>query len=45
MLAGRRRRPIYAAVTAEAAARALDEFEGGACGQKYPTIVATWRGA
>jgi putative transposase len=36
-------RPIYAAANAEAAAAALDEFEQGPWGQKYPPIVASWR--
>jgi putative transposase len=36
-------RPIYTAVSAEAAAAAPDEFERGHWGQKYPPIVASWR--
>jgi putative transposase len=36
-------RPIYAAANAEAAAQALDAFEQGPWGQKYPPIVASWR--
>lgn len=36
-------RPIYAASSAETAAKALDEFEQGPWGQKYPPIVASWR--
>jgi putative transposase len=36
-------RPIYTAANAEAAAAALDEFEQGPWGQKYPAIVASWR--
>lgn len=36
-------RPIYTAANAEAAATALDEFEQGPWGQKYPAIVASWR--
>jgi putative transposase len=36
-------KPIYAAPSAEAAAAALDAFEEGAWGQKYPPIVASWR--
>jgi putative transposase len=36
-------RPIYTAANAEAAATALDEFEHGPWGQKYPAIVASWR--
>jgi putative transposase len=38
-------RPIYAAVNAEAASAALDEFERGAWGRKFPTVVAAWRRA
>jgi len=38
-------KPIYTAVTAEAAAAALDEFEAGPWGQKFPTVVAAWRRA
>lgn len=36
-------RPIYAAPNADAAAAALDEFEHGLWGQKYPPVVASWR--
>ncbi len=36
-------RPIYGASNAETAAKALDEFEQGPWGQKYPPIVASWR--
>lgn len=36
-------KPIYAAPGVEAAAAALDAFEQGAWGQKYPPIVASWR--
>ena len=36
-------KPIYAASGAEAAASALDEFERGPWGEKYPPIVASWR--
>lgn len=36
-------RPVYAASNAETAAKALDEFEQGSWGQKYPPIVASWR--
>ena len=36
-------KPIYVAPGAEAAAAALDAFEEGAWGQKYPPIVASWR--
>ena len=38
-------RPVYTAVNAEAAAQALDEFERGVWGQKYPTVTASWRRA
>jgi transposase-like protein len=38
-------KPIYTAATAEAAAAALDAFEAGAWGQKFPTVVALWRRA
>lgn len=38
-------RPIYTAVSAEAAARALDDFEASHWGQKHPTVTATWRRA
>jgi putative transposase len=36
-------KPIYTAVSAEVAGAALDEFEAGAWGQKFPTVVSTWR--
>lgn len=38
-------KPIYTAPTAEAAAAELDEFERGPWGQKFPTVVASWRRA
>jgi transposase-like protein len=38
-------RPIYAAVSAEAAEAALDAFEQGTWGRKFPTVVAAWRRA
>jgi putative transposase len=38
-------RLIYAAPTAEAAAEALDAFERGPWGTKFPTVVASWRRA
>ena len=38
-------RPIYAAANAEAAAAALDAFEAGEWGQKFPTVVGAWRRA
>jgi putative transposase len=36
-------RPIYTAVSAEAAARALDDFEASHWGQKYPTVTTSWQ--
>ena len=38
-------RPIYAAASAEAAAAALDAFEAGELGRKFPTVVGAWRRA
>jgi transposase-like protein len=38
-------RPIYAAPTVEAAEAALDAFEAGEWGRKFPTVVAAWRRA
>jgi transposase-like protein len=38
-------KPIYTAPSAEAAAAELDALEAGAWGQKFPTVVATWRRA
>jgi putative transposase len=38
-------RPIYAAPTAEAAETALDAFEAGEWGRKFPTVVSAWRRA
>lgn len=38
-------RPIYAAASAEAAEAALDAFEAGEWGQKFPTVVSAWRRA
>lgn len=38
-------RPIYAAPTVEAASHALESFESGQWGAKYPTIAAGWRRA
>ncbi len=38
-------RPIYTAVTAEAAEAELDVFEQGPWGQKFPTVAAAWRRA
>jgi len=38
-------KPIYTAVSAEAAAAALDAFEASSWGEKFPTVVAAWRRA
>src|SRR5690349_9337348 len=38
-------RPVYTAPSAEAASAALDEFECGPWGRKFPTVVASWRRA
>ena len=38
-------RPIYSAASAEAALQELDDFERGEWGEKYPTIVQSWRRA
>ena len=38
-------KPIYTAPSAEAAAQALDEFEASHWGQRFPTVVASWRRA
>ena len=38
-------RPIYTAVSAEAAEAELNAFEQGEWGQKLPTVVAAWRRA
>jgi transposase-like protein len=38
-------KPIYTAPSAEAAAAELDGLEAGPWGQKFPTVVATWRRA
>src|SRR5881392_2418106 len=38
-------RPIYTAPSADAAADALDDFARGPWGQKFPTVVASWRRA
>jgi putative transposase len=38
-------RPIYTAAHAESAAAALDAFERGPWGARFPTIVASWRRA
>jgi putative transposase len=36
-------RPVYTALNAPAAEHALDEFERGEWGRKFPTVVASWR--
>jgi putative transposase len=38
-------RTIYAAPNADAASAALEAFERGPWGQKFPTVVAAWRRA
>ena len=38
-------KPIYTAVSAEAAQAELDAFEAGPWGQKFPTVVSAWRRA
>ncbi|KQB56678.1 MULTISPECIES: IS256 family transposase [Acidovorax] len=38
-------KPIYTAVSAEAAESELDAFEAGPWGQKFPTVVSAWRRA
>ena len=38
-------RPIYTASSAEAAVAALDAFEAGEWGRKFPTVVSAWRRA
>ena len=38
-------RPIYCAPSAEAAEQALDEFERGPWGKRFPTVAASWRRA
>ncbi len=38
-------RPIYTAVSADAAAEALDVFARGPWGTRFPTVVASWRRA
>jgi putative transposase len=38
-------RPVYTAPSAEAALEALNEFERGPLGQKFPTVTAAWRSA
>jgi len=36
-------KPIYQAASAEAAAQALEAFDAGPWGRKYPNIAASWR--
>ena len=38
-------KPIYTATSAESAEAELAAFEAGAWGQKFPTVVASWRRA
>ena len=38
-------KPIYKAASAEVAEAELDAFEQGPWGQKFPTVVASWRRA
>lgn len=38
-------KPIYQAVSAEAAEHALEAFEAGPWGQRYPSVGAAWRRA
>ena len=38
-------KPIYTAASAEAAEAALDAFEAGPWGERFPTVVASWRRA
>lgn len=38
-------KPVYAAPSAETAAAALEEFAETALGQRFPTVVASWRRA
>ncbi len=38
-------RPVYTAASAEAAEQALNDFERGAWGLRYPTVTAAWRRA
>ncbi len=38
-------KPIYTAVSAEAAESELNAFEAGSWGQKFPTVVSAWRRA
>ena len=36
-------KPIYQADNAEAAAQALDAFESGPWGRRFPTVAQSWR--
>ncbi len=38
-------KPIYCAPSAEAAEQALNDFERGPWGKRFPTVVAAWRRA
>src|SRR5262245_49077739 len=38
-------RPIYTAPSADLGSAALDDFERGSWGRKFPTVVAAWRRA
>lgn len=38
-------KPIYQAIDADEAQRALDDFEADTWGQKFPMVVASWRRA
>jgi putative transposase len=38
-------KPVYTAASAEAAAAALEEFADSPLGQRFPTVVASWRRA
>jgi transposase-like protein len=38
-------RPVYTAPSADAALTALDDFERGPWGARFPTVVASWRRA
>jgi len=38
-------KPIYTAASAEAAAVAMEAFESGPWGQRFPTVAASWRRA
>ena len=38
-------RPIYTAASADAAAAALEAFAAGPWGERFPTVVASWRRA